>query len=228
MKTRIRWYGLGLENVVLRRVAEAMSKSQYTKRRPVGFHLSEVRRDHIVGTFIERLEWEDTVDDPANGALTIRRIEVRKVGFRLESGGVPEVELTDSPRSLKGFVDQFSECLGERVIFSPLLTSPTEWLRELEKIAGTGTVIAIAGSGITLSAATSASLHLEGTEDVRRHLSKLTQGRQLRVERIALRLPSPHTGVCELLTNGRAVVTDGREETVGSLRSALRRAVLTG
>jgi len=225
MKARLRWYGLGLEQLAFRRVAEAMSKLEYTRRRAAGFRLSEVRRDHIVGTFIERLEWDDTVEDPAGGALTIHRVEVRQVGFRLDAAR-PELQLSDPPRSLRGFVDKLSECFEERIVLTPITILPTQWLAELEKIAGAGTVLVLTGSGLTLSPATSASIHLDGTEDVRRYVSKLAQGKPLKVERIIVRLREPNAGRCELLAGGRAVITDGHEETIGTLRDALRNAAL--
>jgi hypothetical protein len=198
-----------------------MSKLEYTRRRAAGFRLSEVRKDYVAGTFVERVEWDDTLDDPASGELKVHRVEVRHLAFRLDAR-FHDLEVKNPPRSIRTFIERLSECCGKPLNLMPMAASPVDWLSAIERVSGAATVLAIAGSGLTLSAATSASILVEGSEDVRKRLATFIQGRSVNIDRLFLRLPGSNGNQCELLSGGRAAVIHGNDETIATLRDSLR------
>lgn len=224
MKGRFRWYTLNLSGISIRRLADAMAKLEYTRRRTSGFRLSEVRRDTIAGRFIEKLEWDDTVEDPAEGQIQIHRVEMKQLSFRISIAS-PELELFEPPRSARTFLETIDECAGEALTIAELSIEPMAWLAELEREAGRLTVLALTIGGVTLSARVSAAMRIGGTEDVRQHLAQVTGGRRYQVERVVVQLRAPYSARCELLRGGRVAVIDADERTVDLLRTTLRAAL---
>jgi hypothetical protein len=202
-----------------------MQANQYGRRRTSGFRVEEVRRDCVSGRFIERLEWEDTLEDPAGGELSIHRVELRQVRFRLASVD-PQLEILDSPRSLRSFVEQLSICADTTVRVVEISIAPDAWLEELEDRVGKMTVTGLTAAGLTLSAATSAAVAITGTEDVRRFLTRFTGGSTVGVERVVASLAAPYVGRVELLIGGRAGIVDGDGHTIEVLRESLRTRML--
>ncbi|WP_438040226.1 hypothetical protein [Sorangium sp. So ce128] len=221
MKIRARWLGLELSGVPLRRLADGMAKAEYTRRRPTGFRVDEVRREHLAGRFIERIEWDDTVEDPAGGSLTVHRVELRQVNFRIQSA-TPELQIADPPRSLRSFFDHLSQCADTPVVAREVTVTPMAWLEEIEKGAGHATVLAATATGLTLSASTLATVSVVGTDDVRENLRRFTSGRNVDIERLLVQLPPPLVGRCELFPAGRAMIIDGDTRAMGLLRDALQ------
>jgi len=223
MKLRARWFGLSPDDIAIRALADQMQQRQYGRRRAVGFQVEEVRKKYIRGTFIERIEWDDTIEDPARGAFEMHRVEVRRFGFRVSSE-VPHIEVIDPPRALGVFVSNISECLGCDVRLSELAVSPADWVRQIEAESGKVIVNAITTRGVPISATAMATIALSGTEDVRKFLKRFTDGARAPAERMSISYPAPSKWRVELLVGGRATVFDGDSETVQALRECLARA----
>jgi hypothetical protein len=224
MNTRLQWFSLALSSASLRRIADGMQKREYSRRRSNGFRLSDVRRDYLSGRFIERVEWDDVVEDPASGELQVHRIEFRQLAFRL-FGDLPNLEIFDAPRSLRSFLSALGESAGTDAIPEQIAVAPIEWLQEIEERAGKTVVNALTASGITLSAHASAAVRIVGTEDVRQHMMQLTGKKKAFIERLSVELPPPYAAKCELLPQGRALVPHAGEPTIKLLRQTLRSAV---
>jgi hypothetical protein len=223
MSGRLRWYGIDLSEAPLRRLSEAMLKLEYTKRRSAGFRMADVRRDYLSGRFVERVEWEDVLEDPAGGEIKVQRVELRQVTFRL-SGEGPELELQDAPRTLRSFMSALEECAGVELALTEVTAPPMAWLEELEKLTGPVVVIGLTAGGVTLSAHSSAAVSIVGTEDVRQYLAQLTGRKRAEIERLTLQLPAPYDAKCELLSSGRAVLGANVGRAVELLRKTVRAA----
>lgn len=201
-----------------------MQKREYSRRRSNGFRLSDVRRDYLSGRFIERVEWDDVIEDPASGEIQVHRVEFRQLSFRI-SAGVPNLEVHDAPRSLRSFLHEFAECVGIDVAPEQVAISPSVWLEEIENAGGRALVTALTAGGLTLSAYSSAAIRIVGTEDVRQHLAQLVGRKKAPIERLSVELPQPYGGRCDLLTEGRAIVPRGGDLAIKLLRETLRSAV---
>lgn len=221
MKLRVRWYSLAPTNTPLRQFADAMEANQYSQRRAAGFRLDEVRRGHILGRFIERLEWDDTLEDPAGGELCVHRLELRQVRFRLTSVS-PHLEVLDGPRTLRGLIEQLSAFAGTSVRLVEVGVAPDLWLKELEAVFGKIVVTSITASGLVLSASASATVAIVGADEVRQFLDRFARGQSVRVERMVANLPGPQPARIELLAGGRAGVIEGSEGAIEALRDTLR------
>ena len=225
MKLRARWYCIAPGVPALRRIAEAMQAEQYGRRRSSGFRLDEVRRDHIDGRFIERVEWDDTVEDPVGGQLVVHRIELRQARFRL-STAEPELEVLDAPRSLGNLGDALSRCFGETVRLQDVNVLPDTWLRELEERIGKVTVTALSTCSFSASARTSVTMAFSGTDDVRKHIARFTNGSEVGVARLVGTLASPHRGRVDLIAGARAALHDVDGAAIHAVRESLRASMI--
>ncbi len=220
-RRRVRWLSLAPPGVPLRRLAIGMGAAQYSRTRRAGFQLDEVRRDFLRGRFIERLEWDEALNDPAGGEVQVRRLEVRQVRFRI-SAERPQLELLDPPRSLGSFVEQLSGISGQALRFSEVPVTPDAWLQALEARLGRVAVTGITAAGVVLSPSTNAAVAITGSEDVRRFLPQFARDQKLNIERIVAFLTAPVGGRIELLVGGRAGVLEGGDLIVDHLREGLR------
>lgn len=225
MSVRMQWLHFSPSTGPFRVLVDQMRARQYTSRRGSGFRIDEVRRNSISGRFIERLEWEDTVEDPSGSSFRLQRVEFRQVKFRLFSSVHPGVELTNPPRALRTFVDEISKCCEKDIRLAEVVASPDAWLSELENHIGRA-LVASATAEFSLSARTSAVVDFTGSEDVREYIRNFAGDKSTRVSRIVVCLPSPYEGRVRLLTAGRAVILEGNDETVEILRIALRNACM--
>jgi hypothetical protein len=223
VRVRLRWFDFTPSGMPLRRLAEAMQGRQYGRKRAAGFMLEEVRRDYITGRFIERVEWDDDVEDPVGGTVSVHRVELRQVQFRVASSS-PELEVSDSSRALKSFVEHLSEAVGVDLRLVELSVPPDAWLAQLEAQSRKVVVVSIVAGGIAASNNVLASVGLAGTEDVRRLLKRFTDGRPFSIQRLVAVISEP-AGKVELTRNGRALLSDGGSALVTLLRDSLRKAI---
>lgn len=176
----------------------------------------------VLGTFIDRIETVDVVQDPLGGELEFPRIEFRNVEFRV-STEYPQLEVTNPPRNFSGFLTR----LGEHLQFSTPITSveadPLQWLDQIEKEIGRVSVLAIALSDISITRTISAKVCLTGTDDVRPQIDKIVSaGRSYRTDRVEFHSKNqPLQFAAEICQGGRACLTRGAPEFTETLRAAL-------
>jgi hypothetical protein len=184
------------------------------------------RRDYVDGVFIERVEWDDTVDDPAGGNISVHRVELRRLRFRL-STEPPELEFLDPPRSTRSFVAALQECAGSGLVVGELPVRPTTWLGALEVVAPRVRVTGLTTGALVLSSATAAFVRVEGTHDVREDLQRFLPKHNADADRLEVSWQlTSGPARCELLTMARAVIdATSPEDVVPVLRGALRAAL---
>lgn len=221
MSQRIRWFGITPSEISLKKYTEAMLSSQYISGKDKGFQLEEVRRDYVTGNYIERIEWDDFIEDPMGDKIDIHRIELRQTKFRL-TNKKPELEIYDAPRTLRNFVNQLSNCVGTSIRLLETLIDPNFWLGEIEKLGYKSTVVIVNFDGLTISNNASASIIIEGSEDVRKFLEQFTENKTVRIVKIVALLSGDREGKVELLDKGRSRIIQGDEHILNIVRNALR------
>lgn len=224
MKLRLKWFELSPRILSISSLGERMLASQYNRRRSAGFKLDTVRRDFVSGVFLERIEWEDEVEDPAEGILLLRRVEVRQTQFRI-SASPRTLELLNPPRSVQPFVDHLSQCADQDVRLKDIPLTPEDWLASFQGKPNSYIVTSITTAGITLSSGTSATISISGSEDVRKYLKQFATGRTAYAERLTMTIPRYIGTRIELQANARACVLEGGEAARAMLRGALEVAI---
>jgi len=226
MRVRCHWLRARIDRGLLRTIGEAMLTREYGRRRSAGFRVEETRRDYIRGTYLERVEWDDVLEDPATGTLKLHRLEIRRLRFRLSVDG-PEIEMVNPPRSARPFLSALQECAGTGLAVMQIAVRPPMWLEVLEPEMTRPRVLAMSTEPLTLGASTAAIVRIEGTADVRADLIKLLPRDSVEANRLDVAWES-RSGMarCELLAQGRALITSGSaEDVITFLRQGLSRAL---
>lgn len=223
MKVRCQWMHAAVDRGLLRTIGTNMLAREYGRRKPSGFRLEATRRDYIEGVHIERLEWDDTFEDPAVGEVTVHRVELRRVRFRLSTEG-PELELVNPSRSVRSFLGALNECAGSDVVIQSVRVRPKEWLEALEPEMKRACVLTMSTEAITLNAGTAAFVRIEGTDDVRPDLKRLLPKYSPDLERLEVAWESPSGPArCELFQAAKASISVGpAEDLIPFLRRGLR------
>jgi hypothetical protein len=223
MTTRLRWYEADLSQAMLRRLQQQMTENQFAPGRESGFRLAQARRDVLEGTFIEKVDIQDAVEDPFGNVLEFKRVEFRRVAFRL-STAYPQLELTDPPRTLKEFIRVLGEYTSYEVALAAPQVSAWAWMGAVEKAVERFAVLSMECSSVALSPSVGARVIVTGAGgDVRRLTKQWIADRPCSVERVraSWRLGTG-TGVVDIAENARAAVVEG---PVAAARDVLREAL---
>jgi len=212
--TRYHWFRASWQPPMLARLRRAMLKDEYGPERNAGFRLDSASREKITGQYIERFEVTRVVEDPAGGTLSFSIVDFQLVSFRI-GVAFPQLELIDPPRSTRSFIGRVSELTGFEVAIAAAEVCVFDWLEAIEKRVHRVLVSRLQCSGVTLSPRVCAAIAVQGTEDVRHHLTRLLGGKAAQVERV--RIECSHldwTARCELRRAGVAEVDGGGEDVL--------------
>jgi hypothetical protein len=228
MKVRCRWFTAPVDRNSLRTIGESMLAREYSRRRAAGFRMETTRRDYLEGSFLERIEWDDELDDAAGGHINVHRVELRRLRFRLSTDR-PELEVLDPPRSARPFLTALKECAGGGLVVEEPRVRPSAWLSALEPTVIRPSVVSLTTDALVLSAGVAAFVRVEGSGEVRHELRRFLPKHEVDANRLQVAWrSSAGANRCELFSTGRAVVEEGPpEEIVPLLREALRVAVTT-
>lgn len=216
MAARLKWYGFSSTPDLLRTLGKAMLQEPYGLERPIGFHMSVVSRDELVGRLVHRHEYVEEVNDPFGERIALPRVEFRQVSFRLSSKA-PLIQVSDSTRDVRLLFERLA-AFGASAPH-PLTLDVRQWLRQLERRHGTTRVLAARLTDLALSATATASIVLKGTQDVREHMEELLRGRMGTVDRLHVDFKQRSGTVSlELVQDARAVIHEG--ENVAGLLAA--------
>ena len=111
--------------------AETMLKNSYAAERSSGFRLHALGANRIDGTFYQREAWQEQVEDPSTGLLTIDRVKVNKVSFSLTDRKKFNLLLENPPRSIILFLTAMREAFSTLSVL-PARVSPMEWAKFIE------------------------------------------------------------------------------------------------
>lgn len=226
MKQRIKWFSLASSGPALSSLAARLRRLQYSEAVGVGFRLEQVGKANVSGSFIERLTYEDQIEDPFGKVLTFKRVEFRVVRFELRDR-FPNLEIVDPPRSLKTFFSQLSAAMDHQLEVIDVRPPVLAWLRALEQEVGRVRVRTMKIAALSLSTSVRADLVLRGVDaDVRSEAKRLLSGRG--AETVLAEVAWRHGDElveCELTRNGAEYSAENEESVGRSLRRALREVV---
>lgn len=217
---KVRWFQLeGLEGSA-RAIAEGMRKASSDETISGRFRLEFADGKRIMGRFVDVAEWEEEIVLPAGGLRKLQRVEVRETEYLLHLD-TAWLQLTNPSRTLRSFWEAFRAAAGRGAGVSHHGPELQAWLQALESRCGRVRVTSIATGRTPLSASASASFTLRGERDVRRHLSKLPNGKAVPWGRVGFVLADAFATECEIVAGGRASLSTESTEACDLLREAL-------
>lgn len=222
MTKRYRWYRADWP-IPIREVAKKLKERPFSQEGLDGFVLSRIRDDFIEGSYIERLQFVDTVVDPFGASHLYDRVEFRTSAFRISSDG-GGLEVLNPPRSIQPLMNRLSEAVDFRVSISPHMVSVLDWATDFQLCMGLiATVDSVQINSLQLAQKIEAKAVIKGDDGVLEACLALAEGRPYNLEKIQLKLPKPYAGAIVLSYNGAASIKadDPNDILISSLRSSL-------
>lgn len=227
MKKR-KWFYAELDKP-LRIVSKGMLSKQYSDDCADGFILSNVSDEGISGRYIERKEGVEKVLDPFGKVTQRDYIEYCSVKFLLQEGSKTGLELSEYPRSLKGFVREMVEAFGFGGVLSPIQVNPLHWVENISRCVDGVSVDWMSASGINVDNKSLAKVIIKGGA-ADKSFDSFLSGRQATVEEV--RCLITHDGnvyKCRLLKGAVAYLDGdaGKEDMFGIIRNALNASIIS-
>lgn len=222
---RFRWFQVQWP-ISIRTLAKRIKIRTFEGESGHGFFIDRVRDDYLEARYVERVEYTDVVVDPFGKELTFERVEFHQTLFRASSAA-PGLELIDPPRSVQALMNRLSEAVDFEVAITPAVVDVLAWSAMLQNTGGVSSVVdSLQIGALEIEPGILGKVVVKGDRDVRAACTTLTQDRKFTMEKIQLRLASPHRGTVVLSSGGSAALSseDSIEHLIQPLRIALANA----
>jgi hypothetical protein len=201
-----------------------MKKYPFTYDSLNGFIIERIRDELIEARFIEKLIYSEVTTDPFGNVDTFERVTYRSLDFTLFSS-FPHIELKDSQRSTKEFINKLLEVCNFSLAISPVSVNLLDWVESLK--TGLGYSICVDSlqiSSLLLEEGVSAKVLLKGNKDVREAATHLALHKKIDLDKLQFKVLMDHKSIPIQLSNtGAATVpVDFFDEFLPILRSSLR------
>ena len=174
---RIYWLRSKLDPALISKIGAGMLADGYAPGRSWGFQVEKIRFAEIVGSYIERQEYEDQVIDPLGETLNFSRVVFRRVRFRLSTES-PEVELLDPPSNFRSLLSQIALYTNFELVLNPLSVNLKNWHSVLSsKIYGLK-IVSMELANIHIDDSAVASIRISGHTDMETTVSKICDRNQ--------------------------------------------------
>jgi hypothetical protein len=192
-----------------------------------GFRIQERRNGRLIGQFIERETWIETIDFPSGDQIDEVRSRVQVTQFQLKEGDRLNLVMIEPPRRLTPFFDALAEAAGFKVSVDPIKADVLKWVQDLEGHVGEVTVTYADCSGIRLTDAIVGRFAFRGTRDVRDEVFRAVGHERPVLEAVKCEFRVNGSRVAaELFRNGIAKLNDEAPEIFSAVDRSLRTAAL--
>jgi hypothetical protein len=185
---RVKWIAAKWP-VSFRDLGRRLAESKFSADSTRGFILTRTRNDIIEGKYFERFLTTDVVTDPFGEQKSYERIEFKSTHF-LFSPNFPQVELSNSPRSINSFTSHLLQIMDFKLEWITLNVNVLTWAEQLEKlIGGNVTISQIQVTGLKVDEFTTLAASLTSTRDIRGALTDFTKKRSHQLDRLVASVP---------------------------------------
>lgn len=219
---RVRWLGAQWP-ITMRTLASRMKGRLFTPDSVDGFVIERVRDDCIEAHYIEKLSYQETVTDPFGEESVFERVKYRQVEFTLYAE-FPNIELRDSHRNTRDFVNKLLELCNFSVTVEPVSVDLLGWVTRLEAILEVRVMVdSLQVSGVELESGIHAKMLLKGDGDVRPALDRVSSKRKFELEKLQVKIPAGNRSIPVHLSNSATarIPEDYWDEMLPALRKSL-------
>lgn len=186
---RVKWFAAKWP-VSFRDLGRRLADSKFAADSTKGFILTRTRNDIIEGKYFERFLTTDIVVDPFGDEKSYERIEYQSTQF-LFSPDFPQIELSNSPRSINSFTSQLLQIMDFKLEWITLNLNVLKWAEQIEKLIGSKiTISQIQITGLKADEFTTLTASLTSTRDIRGALADFTKKRSHQLERLVASVPA--------------------------------------
>lgn len=219
---RVRWLSANWP-VSMRTLGARMKTQIFTPESFDGFVIERIRDSSVEAHFIEKITFQETTTDPFGKVEIIDRIAYRDVEFTLFSD-FPNIELRNSQRSTKEFVNKLLELCNFSLTVNPVSVNLLEWVQAIQRQTQQKLLVdSLQISGLELEEGVSAKVLLKGDKDVREAMQHLSVRKKFTLEKMQVKIPMGSQTVPVHLANTGSVKipVDHFNDLVTILRSTL-------
>jgi len=183
----IRWYSAQLPTSI-RSLAAKMKAMPFTKESYDGFVIDRVRDKTLEARYIEKYSYQEKIVDPFGGEQAFERTVYRQIEFTLCSE-FPQIEIIDSPRSVRPLINKLAAMSGFSMAISPVSADVLKWASLIGKNTGVKVVVdSLQLAGLELEEGVIAKALIKGDKDVRDAVRLITKNKPYALEKIHLKM----------------------------------------
>ena len=173
---RFHWYQIPVLNPDrIKTLGEFLLKHPFGLKNRTGFKIEEIRTSHIVGQFVERNEFTQTVEDPLGNKFDLKQIRFETVDFTI-ADDVPQLECRNAGRNIRDFRNEIAKALNYEIAITRITFDVAAFIKSLSKFASRVTLVKAVANDIRLADDITAQIHVTGDSDVRSSLKKFLKG----------------------------------------------------
>lgn len=186
MKT-LRWFGITWPCSMFT-LAKRLGKYPFEGERNAGVVVDRARPDHLEGRYFERIAFQETVRDPRGAEFHFDRIVFNSLEFRC-SVSFPQLQIADSPRSTKSFVNLLAQAADFEMTVDAITVDVKRWMKEIEsRLPAAFLCEAVRLSEFPISEHAKARVEVISSRDVRKEADLMFKARNLQYDRAQIRL----------------------------------------
>jgi hypothetical protein len=197
---RVRWLSANWP-MSMRTLGTKMKAHQFTPESFDGFVIERIRDTFIEAHFVEKMVYQETTTDPFGKEDVLDRVTYRSVDFTLFSD-FPNIELRNSHRSTKEFVNKLLELCDFSLSITPVAVSLLDWVQAIQAQTNQKMMVdSLQISGLELEKGVSAKVLLKGDNDVREAMRHLSANRKYTLEKVQVKIHIGSSAVPVQLVN---------------------------
>lgn len=203
---RVRWLTAQWP-LSMRMIGEKLKIMHFTEENMDGFALERVRDEFIEGRFIEKFIYQEVIADPFGKEEKFERVGYRSTEFTLFSH-FPYIELRNSQRSIKEFVNRLLQACDFNLVVSPISVDLPDWVNCFQKSLGQKILVdSLQVSGVEFEEGITGKILLKGTRDVREAIDGIVGGKRYTLEKVQVKLTDSGKSISiHLANNGAAKI----------------------
>lgn len=200
---RIKWLSANISEDQITSLKRKMLEFDYNDASD-GFRLESAEYGKLIGKYIIKKDEVNTALDPFGNEYSYKTIQYDIYRFIIRNS-TPQITLIDPPRALNVFLNKLSYLTNHEIVISQINLDINMWLLDVCKEHKNMKVIKFVSSGIMLSNTITGKIILSGTEDVRCHINRLTDKKDIIADKVRIRLEDKSIEI-EMSRNGSATL----------------------
>ena len=198
---RIKWLSANISDKLITNLKRKMLEFDYNDGSD-GFRLESTEFGKLIGKYIIKKVEENTALDPFGNEYSYKTIQYDIYRFIIRNS-TPQITLIDPPRAVNFFLNKLSNLTNHEIVISQIDLDINMWLLGVCKEHRNMKVIKFISSGIMLSNTITGKIILSGTEDVRFHINRLTDKKDIVADKVRIKLEDNSIEI-EMSRNGAA------------------------
>lgn len=185
------------------RIESEILKNEFNKESTWGFRVLERRDDSIHASYVEKIAYLETVEDPFGNKLEYERVLYQNIEFRLNVSS-PHIIIFKLPRNFRKLFSQIAQTVNFEISIEGKSIDLNNWIDRIVSDVK-GYVCSINIDQIKYDNNTEGKLSLVGSDDVRISMNRLLEGKSYLIKSVKICSADDFGNDIDLFANGKVV-----------------------